>query len=813
MYVIYAEKPDVGTQIAAALDCIRLKNGKVVQFEDINANLGAIKHQRAEDGYFKIQHKGEEVIVTWGYGHLCELKEAVDYNKDYKNWRKLPVPFFPDKWELKSKEGANKQLKIVKELFKKADYIICATDDDREGELLFAYVYEYLKVKTPYKYRVSTNITTKQGWIDTFNNLIDAKQMKNVELAGRARGIADAGIGWNMTVQLTLKANTREVFNTGRCLAAVENILVKRENAIQTFVPEDYYVIEAMFTKDGINFKGELKQGRLNSKQKAEELLQKINNANGVVTEVKKTTTEKEVPTLYSLPLLQTVANSQYKYTADMVLKAVQSMYEKGYVTYPRTDICYLKEDMKGTINNVLDALEKMPTYTSLLKGRKRIIVDEENFFNDKEVTGPHYAIIPTDNTPKNLTPIEEKIYDLIAKSVIRMIYPYAKIGKTEVIIDANGVEFKASGSSIEEKGWYEVSGTPSEKFIPSMSKNNSLTGNYSIVAKKTQPPKRYTDGTLLVAMKSAGKDIPDKELRKFMATSKIEGIGKPSTQAAIIERLISLKLCTRQKDNLVPTQKGMDLINLIPFEEIKSAELTAKWEQRLNNIENGTEDYDTFIKDVKALTTDWCNKIINMQGVNIMSNSGNVEILEGVKCPVCGGDITKRSWGYGCSEYRSNNCKFSIPKELCKRKFSDAEAKKLITDQKIGPLQKFKGKYGDFEAEVELVEEDGMYKVKFVQKETDPDSKPKETSYTCLECGKPLNEFKWGYSCSGYSKGCKFAVGKEAYGKKLTEEEIEELIYNGETSDVVKDLEYDGRMFDAVLIMSEGRVKAKRSN
>lgn len=819
MYVIYAEKPDIGTKIAAALDAVHLKNGTDVRFEDIDKYISQIKKQRTEDGYLKIRYKGEDVIVTWGIGHLCTLKDAVDYNPDYKKWRNLPVPFFPDKWELKPIKESKSQLDRVKKCVKGADYIICATDDDREGELLFAYVYEYLNLKIPYKYRLKAATQTKKGYLDAMDKLIDARLVKGTEMAGRARSIADAAIGWNCTAQLTIKVNNGELYNLGRCITTVLNMLVERELAIRNFKPEDYFVIDAVFNKDGVDFKGELTAGRFKTRPEAGAVLRKITGKDGVIKDIKSTVTTKEVPSLYSLSLLQMAANEKYGMSLDNTLKTTQSLYEKGYVPYPRTDSCYLTEDMEPVVDSVFNVLESMPEYKPLIAGKSRVINKKKNFFDNKKVES-HYAIIPTHVKPVNLTDPEKKVYDLIARSVIRMLYKEAEIEKTTVLIDVDGVEFKATGSSIKDEGWMQVTGLPKEKFLPKLSVSDTVSGTYVPLAKKTEPPKRYTDSTILVAMKSAGKTIEDKNLRDFMTNNKIQGVGRPSTQAAIIERLIALKLCRREKKNIIPTDKGIDLIKIIPFDDIKSAELTAKWEQRMSDIESGKENFDDFVRDIKKLTTDWCNKIINMnmQGVKIMSNgngNGNgAQILTGVKCPECGGDILKWDWGYGCSEYKNKNCRFSIYKEICKRKMSDAEVKKLINDRVIGPLDGFKGKYGDFPAQLELVKnEDGILSVSFVKKEKSESSAPKKTEYTCLECGKPLNEFDWGFSCSRYKEGCKFAVGKKAYGKELTKEEIEELIFDGETSHTVKDLEFNGRMFDAVLIISEGRVKAKKTS
>lgn len=818
MYLIYAEKPDVGTKIAAALDCIRLENGTVITFEKLEKYITqkSFIAERARKGHFKIKYKGEEVIVTWGFGHLCELKQASDYNKEYRLWSKLPVPFFPEKWELKPIESTKSQLMKVKELCKGAEYIISATDDDREGELLFAYMYEYLKLKIPYKYRVKIASQTKQGFIDAFNNLIDAKNCKNIENAGRARGIADAAIGWNCTAQLTLKKGGKgEVLSVGRCQTAVENMIVQRELEIRNFKPEDYFTIDAVFSKNNIDFKAEYKDGKFATKEDAEKVLAKIKGHKGIVIATDKKIKTEPTPLLYNQDLIQMDANAKYGLKMKETLEITQSLYDKGYTTYPRTDSTFLNEDMTSVINDILDMLENISEYSALV-GNIRNRTLNKKYFNNAKVTS-HYAIIPTTMQPVNLTPNERKIYDLIAKSVIRMIYKDALIEKVNVLINVNGEMFKATGSTIKDRGWYDVSGSPKENILPDLQEKDTLIGLYELSARKTQPPKRYTDATLSKAMLNAGKDIEDEDLRKFMTDHKIEGIGRPSSKAGIVETIMERGYAERKKNAIYATDKGIELINLIPFDEIKSAELTAKWESRMSDIENGNETLENFIKDIKILTTDWCNKIININGgkqiMNAQNNShtGSNSNGMGVNCPECGKEIIKHDWGYGCSGYKEG-CKFSIGKILCERKFKDSEIKKLIKAGKIGPLSGFKGKYGEFSKSLKIgTKSNGNLGVVF-----DDDEKKTaaaETEYSCPLCGEKLREFDWGYGCSGYKNGCRFALSKKPYNKELTNEEIEEILNDGETSHEVMDLKTaEGKSFNGILFINEdGKVKVRK--
>lgn len=680
MIAIYAEKPDMAKKIAAALDCITIGNGYKVQFNELEKYSKQVTACGMSKGYYKIKFKGEDCLVTWGIGHLVTLKQAVDYNKDYKNWRKLPIPFFPDKWELKVIPNTKEQYEKAKEVLKKADYIINSTDDDREGELLFAYAYEKMGIKTPYKYRVKFSIQTKEGIRDAFDNLIDAKLCKNTEYAGRGRSIADAAIGWNCTAQQTISVNSKDVISVGRCQIATLNMIVKKELEIKNFKPEDYFVLEAKFTKNNIDFKGEHMRGKFKTKKEAENLLDKIKGYDGIVTNIDKKDISKEVPGLYNSDLIQMDANSKYGFTLDKTLDILESLYMKGYTTYPRTDSSYLNEGTEDMVNNVLDSLARDNSeYQNLINGQPRKFAKSKKYFDNSKITS-HFAIIPTTVNPVNMTSDEEKVYDLIARSVIRMVYDNAVIEKTNVILNVNGEDFKSSGNSIKEMGWFTVDGVPKESLLPTLVLNDNVNGTYSVITKKTEPPKRYTDKTLLVAMSNAGKEIPDTDLRKFMASHKIEGIGRPSTRASIVEKLVTSEYIRRDKRSIVATDKGIETINIIPFDEIKSAELTAKWEKKLSDIEDGKLSLDVFIKEIKDLTIDWCTKIRGNaanQSSSLAQSSQNSNT--GYKCKLCGAVVNEYQWGYGCSNYK-NGCKFSVGKVAYDKKLTKTELNELLT-------------------------------------------------------------------------------------------------------------------------------------
>ena len=807
MITIFAEKPDVGMKIAAALDKITLNSGKVVNFSDLKSYEKQIKAQQRKDGYLRINYNGDDCYVTWGFGHLCCLKQAKDYDDSYKNWKNLPVPFIPSKYEIKASEGSTEQLKIIKGLFNSSSLIINATDDDREGEVIFAYVYQLLNCKVPYK-RSHFSSQTKEGIINGIKTLKSPSDVKNTELAGRARDIADSLIGWNITARLTLKFSYgKNVLSAGRCQTAVTNILVKREKEIRNFKSKDYYTIDTLFTTSkNESYKAEHTSKRFDNKADADAILTKISGHKGIITNIDKKIIEKKNPNLYSLNALQMDANEKYGLPLDETLKIAQRLYDNGFTTYPRTDSQYLNEDMEPVINQILNELETIPEYKSLISGRPRTI--ERGLFFDNSRVSSHFAIIPTTMKPSGLKPDEQKVYDLIARSVIKMIYPYAKLEKTKVTTTVNGENFITDGTSINYPGWMIVGDCSKEAIIPSLTKNETVDGKFELKAKKTEPPKRYTDKTLLAAMMSAGKTLDDATLKKFMADNKIEGIGRESTRAEIVKKVIERGYAERKGKSIAATDKGIELIDIIPFEEIKSAELTAKWETRLSNIEKGTEDFNIFVKDIEKLTKEWCEKIDNSKSTitHLSSGGAGTSGTSTTKylCPVCKSPISKYDWGYGCSAYKTG-CKFSIGK-IAGKTLTDKQFEQLLNSGKTDIIKGFKGKKGTFDAHL-LLKVDKTANTSEISFEF-PDNTSK---FTCPKCGKALSKMAWGYGCSGYKDGCKFSIGKIA-GKTITENQITKLLNDKET-DIIKGFTGKNGKFDAKLKLVDNEIKFEFSN
>ena len=699
MITILAEKPDVGKKIAAALDKITLKDGRTVAFSELKANEREIKAQQSADGYLRICFKGQDCCVTWGFGHLCELKQAKDYNAAYADWSKLPLPFTRGSYEVqlrqipsaKDKSGYNdkvkKQFSVIKELFNKSECIINATDYDREGEVIFSYIYELAKCTKPV-WRVCFASQTREGVCGAFEHLLKGADRKRVEEAGRMRGLADWLVGSNLTAAMTLRQDSPTVLSIGRVQTPTLNMLVERELAIRGFVREKYLVPEAVFTTDGgESYKGEYAcRKRFTALCDVNAILSKMNGKKGVVKDVSKKRQLREVPQLYSLSALQMDANSKYGMTLKETLNAAQALYDGGYTTYPRTDSRFLTQDMEPVVNNVLDALCTLSEYALLIKGRTRRF-EREKYFDDKMVES-HFAIIPTGSIPTSLPKQQKDVYDLIARSLIRMLYRAAVIQSVKVSTEVEGELFCSTGSAIEDAGWMVVGGGAKESPLPELAMGETVTGKYAVAEKETEPPKRYTDKALLAAMMSAGKDLQDEELKKILADPSVSGIGTPATRDAIIETLITRGYIARDKKALRATDAGVSLIQSLPSDTIKSPEMTAKWEARLHDIEQGKDSSVQFLHDIETSLGVWCREIGGAAA------EGAKESGAGLVCPTCGKSVVAMKWGWGCSGYREG-CKFAVNRQIAGKHLTEAQVRRLIQKGDTGMLNGFRSKAG----------------------------------------------------------------------------------------------------------------------
>lgn len=729
MICILAEKPDVATKIAGALGGIVSGNGSVIPFEKLQSSERVIRGLR-QQGWLETVFNGEKALVTWGYGHLCELKQAVDYDANYKQWTHIPLPFIPAKYELKAKSAQGRfgatvktQLSVIKKLFSEAAYIINATDFDREGEVIFSYIYEYLKCRKPVK-RVCYSSMTKDGFREAFSHLKDGSEMRLTEAAGRMRGIADWVVGINLTVAMTVRNPSQGILSVGRVQTPTLKIVVDREKEIRSFRATPYWTVNAVFTTvSGETYPAVHSRERFASVEEAQAELDRLLTAGGTaeVTGISKKTFKRYTPHLYSLASLQMEANARYGMTLKQTLDAAQSLYSDGYTTYPRTSSQYLTEDMYPNVVKVLYSLKEMPQYRAWIEGRNKP-AKSKYWFDDTKVDS-HFAIIPTGVRPPDgkLGTNEARVYDLICKSVIRMLYGAAELEQTKVITTAAGADFVSNGSVVKDPGWMTVDGMTNETVLPALKEGDTVTGTYTSEQKETKPPKRYTDKTLLAAMIAAGKNLEDEELKAILEDPSVGGIGTGATRDAIIETLIARDYITRTGKVFYATGRGIALIDALPLEDVKSPAMTAVWEKRLANIQRGTEDAAIFQRELEAMLAGWCGSIKTMprgfyaealattsaflgeepapsvppdgdapRGGSADPAGGDVPKLV---CPKCGAPMKKLYWGWACSKPREE-CGFTVGK-ICAKQLTDNQIRQLLTKGKTGVISGFKSKAG----------------------------------------------------------------------------------------------------------------------
>ncbi len=680
MTVMFIEKPDMAKKVANAL------------------HEGTKSEMVKEKGYIRIIYKGENAYVTWGFGHMCTLKQAKDYNADYAKWRNLPMPFIPQ-YEITYIEDKKEQMKVINSLFKKADLIMNGTDADREGNLIFYYIYTKLGCKVPFV-RVWNQAATDEGIRDAFEHPLSADKDSWLTQAGRARSISDWVVGSNLTVAMTLGFSTgKQVLSIGRVQTPTLKLFVDREKAIRNFRKEKYYVPVGEF----ITVRGDKYTGEAEVRYKKETEVPKY-PASGTITEVTKETQKRGVPHLYSLSALQMAANSRFGLTIQETLDIAQKLYEEGYTTYPRTDSQYLNEDMVDKVNDTLRKLSTAyPEYKSLLSGRKPVKATKYHF-DDSKVTG-HYAIIPTGNIPTNLGENEKKVYDLVCRSLITMTYGPAEVEKTKVVTTVGDTDFVTHGTTIVKPEWLTVMGVPKEKIVPEVNEKEPVTATFTTAERETKPPTPYDDASIVRAMITCGKEIKNDELRDILARTGMQGIGRESTRAAIIETLLKRGYIYRNKKQLRATDTGIALIDAIPIEDIQSPVLTAEWEKRLDKVANGEETFESFISDIENTVRVWCADINAAD-----KNTGLKESLYATnsigKCPKCGLPVVVKNWGWACTGWKKegNGCDFGISNTICEKKLTETQVKKLLDTGYTAKIKGFKGKSGKtFEAKLKI--------------------------------------------------------------------------------------------------------------
>ena len=685
MIVIYAEKASLAKAIAAAL-----KAGN------------RIAHPKEPTiGHYEFTFNGEKIILCHGVGHLCGLVDAKVYGEQYAVWNTDNFPCIPDSYQIAVNTDTKTCFDYVKGFFDKADLIINATDPDREGELIFAYIYEAMHCTKKWK-RVWIEDLTPQKIQYAFAHLKDSSEVISIQQAGRARGIADWLCGINLTIAATGKysADPKNMFRIGRVQTPVLAMVVEREKKIKGHIRTPFWRLLAEFQTDNGSFTAEYEKGILDNEHQAKSLLSKC-VGNGTVTAktVKKRTVGQ--PVLYNATQLQATAGKKLGWDLDKTVKVMQDLYEHKFMSYPRTSSEHLTIAMQPEVTATLRKLFLLPEYSQYALPENEWQAYSKRHFDDNKVDS-HPAIVPTMNVPKSLSEIlsedERQLYDLLVKSLIRIVYPKAEIEDTTVSLDVNGNTFKATGSIITNNGWYAVDALSEKTGLPPVSEGESYSGRYELKQGFTEPPKPYTEADLIMAMETAGKHLEDEEARALMKAEN-KGLGTPATRAGIINALFHNSYLTKNGKSIMPTAKGIFLIDHLPIEELKSPEMTGQWEKRLHDIADGKADYNSFITAMEQTVRDWYSAVVSSADTEkYVSDEATLS------CPFCGAKIIKGKFGYFCSAKKDTGCSFSVGNEICGKAISDGQAIRLIEKGKTTLIKGFKKKDGSGEFDAYLV-------------------------------------------------------------------------------------------------------------
>lgn len=573
--------------------------------KDIAQILGA---NDRHNGYYE----GNGYQVTWTFGHLCTLKEPHDYTDQWRRWSLGALPMIPPRFGIKliDDEGIQKQFHVIETLIQSADEVINCGDAGQEGELIQRWVMQKAKCDKPVS-RLWISSLTDESIREGFKTLKPQADFDSLYFAGLSRAIGDWILGMNATRLYTLKyAQDRNVLSIGRVQTPTLALIVNRQREIENFIPEDYWEIKTLYRNTVFNST----KGKYKSEEEANAVIEQIKEALLTVTTITTKKGKEAPPRLFDLTSLQVECNKKYSFSAEETLRYIQSLYEKKVTTYPRVDTTYLSEDIYPKIPGILEKLTPYMNFVRpILDGGK--ITKSKKVFDNSKVTD-HHAIIPTNVEPQRvpLTREEKLVYDLVARRFIAAFYPDCEFSSTTVLADINKSEFKATGRQILKNGWRELyikdknteekSDEDTNDAMPQFTEGESGPHEPSLLKKATQPPKYYTEGTLLRAMETAGKLVEDDELRDAM---KENGIGRPSTRAAIIETLFKRHYIRKVKKNLQATQAGISLIDTINEELLKSAKLTGLWENKLRKIERKEYSAGDFINELKAMV----NKIV----------------------------------------------------------------------------------------------------------------------------------------------------------------------------------------------------------
>ena len=773
MKVCIAEKPSVAREIANIL----------------GANV-------KRDGYFE----GNGYAVTYTFGHLCTLLEPHDYKAYWKSWDLNNLPMLPEKFQTKvvSNSGIKKQFNIVKGLFDKASLVINCGDAGQEGELIQRWVIHQAGYQGKIK-RLWISSLTSEAIIEGFKNLKPSEDYDNLYYAGYSRAIGDWLLGMNATRLFTVKhGGYKQVLSIGRVQTPTLAMVVTRFKEIDNFISKPFWELQTLYRNTLFNYE----DGRFLKKIDGEKLADKVKEHNFEIIEVSKKNGKEYAPKLFDLTGLQVYCNNKFAFTADETLKIVQKLYEQKMVTYPRVDTTFLPTDIYPKVNGILSNLKSYSSLTKTLLEKK--IKKSFRVFNNKKVTD-HHAIIPT-GVQINLPYNQKSVYDIICKRFIAVFYEDCLVSNTTVKGKVEDIVFKTSGKEIIEKGWqvvFEYKSDSSKKegtIIPNFVVGESGQHKPSFLEKATSPPKNYSEATLLRAMETAGKQIDDEEMREMM---KENGIGRPSTRANIIETLFKRKYIVRRKKQILPTETGIQLIDTIKNELLKSAELTGMWEKKLKEIEKGNFKAGAFINNMKRMVdnlvyevrTEKARSKISHARTSKKKKASTSAELTTETCPKCkNGNIIKGNSAYGCSNYNTG-CDFKLPFVFMEKKVSENQYIRLLNKGCTVNLKGFKEGSAKIEGLIRLNEEFQLVLEERSNKNrsrtnSESDNKISSRSKTtknkvsdqliCPKCKKGhIIKGKNAYGCSDYKNECDFVFSF----KKIRE------LANGNT--LTKDLVY----------------------
>ncbi len=756
MKVCIAEKPSVAKEIAQI--------------------IGASSRK---DGYYE----GNNYQVTWTFGHLCTLKEPHDYLPEWKRWDMTTLPIIPSPFGIKliDDQGIIKQFKTIEKLVKSAEMVINCGDAGHEGEVIQRWVLQKAGCSCPVK-RLWISSLTEEAIREGFEKLYEGSDFDLLYAAGSSRAIGDWLLGINATRLYTLKySRPGQVLSIGRVQTPTLALIVERQKEIDQFIPQAYWELKTVYKE--VSFSAT--EGKFFDKEEAFKAIETIRGKEFEITDFGRKKGSEAPPRLFDLTSLQVECNRKFALSADETLKTIQSLYEKKLTSYPRVDTTFLSNDLYPKIPGILKGLKPYENLIAPLLDKK--LPKSKKIFDDTKVTD-HHAIIPTGQNPAsgNLSRDEKLVFDLVTRRFIAAFYPDSIINTTTVEGRVEEIKFKATGKQILDEGWRVVFKSQGQfksedNILPEFVKGERGPHEPDLQEKETQPPKPYTEATLLRAMETAGKQVDDEELRDAL---KENGIGRPSTRAAIIETLFKRKYIVKNKKNLVPTITGMQLIESIHTELLKSAELTGIWEKKLREIERNNYDAAAFMAELKQMVSDIVHLVKrdqNIRKIEVADDEPKIEKTVAksnspdapASCPRCGqGVMLKGKKAWGCSRY-ADGCQTVVPFSFLGKVLTDNQITMLFKKGKTGLIKGFDLDGTKVDGVLSL---DNNYQLRL--------EKDEQPQWKCPKCKEGLiikGRAAWG--CQRFNQGCKVIIPFEFMGKKITDKQAGDLILKGKTT------------------------------